>query len=273
MKWKAFWHKYNQVILGGFLFALIVLAALLAPLITTYDPTSYNMRATLLPPSLEHLCGTDNFGRDVFSRIVYGSRVSLLISLSVLVVTGIVGTILGLLCGYYAWAEKIIMRIMDGLMAFPQVLLALVIVAVRGAGMENVILALSVTQIPRVVRTVRTTVISVKELEYVEGARAMGASDFRIIFKYILPNCISPLIIRLTLIMATSILSESSLTFLGVGISPEIPSWGNSLSGAKMYFTTHPYLITFPGLAIVITVLALNILGDGLRDVLDPRLN
>ena len=190
-----------------------------------------------------------------------------------LVLCGIFGTITGLLAGYYKWAEIIIMRIMDGLMAFPSVLLALVILAALGSGIQNIIIALFIAYIPRVTRTVRSTALSVKEFEHVEAARAMGASDARIIFKYILPLCVSPLIIRLTLMMALTVLSEASLTFLGVGLSPEIPSWGNSLSEGRQYITTSPYMILYPGLAIVLSVVSLNMLGDSLRDILDPRLN
>lgn len=272
MRLRRFWRRYRQIAFGLFLFALIVFAAICAPMITAFDPSAYNMRERLLAPSAEHFCGTDAFGRDVFSRIVYGARISLVIALTVLVACGVAGTVLGLLAGYYKWAERIIMRIMDGLMAFPAILLALVILSVLGSGIQNIILALSISYLPRVVRTVRGTVISVKEFEHVEAARAMGASDARIIFKYILPLCISPLIIRMTLIMALTVLSESSLTFLGVGLSPEIPSWGNILSEGRMYITSSPYLITLPGIAIVLSVLSLNMLGDGLRDLLDPRL-
>lgn len=271
-KLSLYWRRYGQIILGGALFVLIVLMAVFAPVIATHDPGLYAMRESLQEPSLEHLCGTDAFGRDVFSRIVYGARISLTIALAVLVVCGTLGTVLGLLSGYYRWAEATIMRLMDGLMAFPAILLALVILTVFGSGIQNIIMALSISYLPRVVRTIRGTVISVKEYEHVEAARAMGASDARIIFKYILPLCVSPLIIRLTLIMALTVLSESSLTFLGVGLSPEIPSWGNILSEGRQYITTSPYLITLPGLAIVLAVLSLNTLGDGLRDLLDPRL-
>lgn len=273
MNYKKFWRKYNKLTTGAVLFLTFILLAVFAPLVATHDPLEYNMQARMKSPSLEHLCGTDEYGRDIFSRIVYGSRVSLTIALSVLVLCGVFGTLLGLLAGYYKWAETIIMRVMDGLMAFPSVLLAMVILAAMGSGIQNIILALFITQVPRITRTVRSTVISIKEYEHVEAARAMGASDGRIIFKYIMPLCISPLIIRLTLMMALTVLSEASLTFLGVGLSPEIPSWGNSLSEGRQYITTSPYMIFYPGLAIVLSVVSLNMLGDSLRDILDPRLN
>jgi ABC-type dipeptide/oligopeptide/nickel transport system permease subunit len=266
------WYKYKSVLIGGFMFLIILAVAIFAPQISTHEPTRMSMAQTLQPPSAEHICGTDEFGRDVFSRIVYGARISLSISISVLLIIGAVGTVLGLLAGYYSIADTVIMRLMDGLMAFPTVILALVILTILGSGIPNIVLALSISQLPRVVRTVRTTVISAKQYEHVEAARAMGASNMRIMFKYILPLCISPLIVRLTLCMALTVLNEASLTFLGVGLSPEIPSWGTILSEARQHVTTSPYLIFLPGLAILWSVMALNILGDGLRDVMDPRL-
>lgn len=272
VNYAKLWYKYKSVAIGGFMFLVIVFVAIFAPQIATHDPAKMSMRHSLNAPSAEHLCGTDEFGRDVFSRIVYGARISLSISLSVLVIIGILGTVLGLLAGYYSTADTIIMRIMDGLMAFPTVILALVILTILGSGIPNIVLALSISQIPRVVRTVRTTVISAKQFEHVEAARAMGASNARIMFKYILPLCISPLIVRLTLTMALTVLNEASLTFLGVGLSPDTPSWGTILSEARQHVSTSPYLIFLPGLAILWSVLSLNILGDGLRDVLDPKL-
>ena len=270
--WRKFFGKYNMVLIGGIMFLIMVIVAFLATSIAPYDPQHMNMMESLRPPSAAHLCGTDEFGRDVFSRIIYGARISLSISLSVLVLVGIFGTVLGMLAGFYHTADTVIMRFMDGLMAFPTVILALVILTVLGSGIPNLVLALSITQLPRMVRTVRTTVISAKQLEHVEAARAMGASDARIMFRYILPLCVSPIIVRLTLIMALTVLNEASLTFLGVGLSPDIPSWGTILSEARQHIYTSPYLIFLPGLAILWSVMSLNLLGDGLRDVLDPYL-
>ena len=271
--WRKFFGKYNMVLIGGIMFLIMVIVAFLATSIAPYDPQHMNMMESLRPPSAAHLCGTDEFGRDVFSRIIYGARTSLSISLSVLVLVGIFGTVLGMLAGFYHTADTVIMRFMDGLMAFPTVILALVILTVLGSGIPNLVLALSITQLPRMVRTVRTTVISAKQLEHVEAARAMGASDARIMFRYILPLCVSPMIVRLTLIMALTVLNEASLTFLGVGLSPDIPSWGTILSEARQHIYTSPYLIFLPGLAILWSVMSLNLLGDGLRDVLDPKLS
>ena len=267
--WRKFFGKYNMVLIGGIMFLIMVIVAFLATSIAPYDPQHMNMMESLRPPSAAHLCGTDEFGRDVFSRIIYGARISLSISLSVLVLVGIFGTVLGMLAGFYHTADTVIMRFMDGLMAFPTVILALVILTVLGSGIPNLVLALSITQLPRMVRTV----ISAKQLEHVEAARAMGASDARIMFRYILPLCVSPMIVRLTLIMALTVLNEASLTFLGVGLSPDIPSWGTILSEARQHIYTSPYLIFLPGLAILWSVMSLNLLGDGLRDVLDPKLS
>ena len=271
--WRKFFGKYNMVLIGGIMFLIMVIVAFLATSIAPYDPQHMNMMESLRPPSAAHLCGTDEFGRDVFSRIIYGARISLSISLSVLVLVGIFGTVLGMLAGFYHTADTVIMRFMDGLMAFPTVILALVILTVLGSGIPNLVLALSITQLPRMVRTVRTTVISAKQLEHVEAARAMGASDARIMFRYILPLCVSPMIVRLTLILALTVLNEARLTFLGVGLSPDIPSWGTILSEARQHIYTSPYLIFLPGLAILWSVMSLNLLGDGLRDVLDPKLS
>lgn len=273
MNFKKFWFKYNRVVIGGGMLLILLIVALCAPLLASQDPAAIHMKQALQAPSAAHLCGTDAFGRDVFARIVYGARVSLTIALSVLVCIGTVGTLLGLLAGYYKWADHIIMRIMDGLMAFPSVVLALVILTSLGNGIQNLVLALAITQLPRVVRTVRTSVISTKELEHVEAARAMGASDMRILWQYIFPLCVSQLIIRLTLTMGLTILNEASLTFLGIGLDTNTSSWGIILSEARQHITTSPYLIYLPGIAIVWAVLAMNLLGDGLRDVLDPKLN
>lgn len=273
VNYAKIWYRYKSAGLGAFMFLMIVLMALLAPAIATHDPLQMSMSQSLAPPSAAHICGTDEFGRDVFSRIVYGARISLSISLSVLIIIGVSGTVMGLTAGYYGRADMVIMRIMDGLMAFPTVILALVILTVMGSGIPNIVLALSISQLPRVVRTVRATVMSAKQFEHVEAARAMGASDLRIMYRYILPLCVSPLIVRLTLTMALTVLNEASLTFLGVGLSPETPSWGTILSEARQHVSTSPYLIFLPGLAILWSVLSLNILGDGLRDLLDPRLS
>ena len=264
--------KYKQVVYGAILVLVVLIPAIFAPFFTNYGPSKYNVRDRLQPPSMNHLAGTDHFGRDVFSRILYGARISMIVGLSVLLLCGIIGIILGLIAGYFTRAEALLMRILDGLMAFPAILLALVILAVLGPGLKNVIMALSISYIPRVARIVRSSVIVVKKYDHVAAARALGATDLQIILKHILPLCWSPIIIRLTLIMVFTIMTEASLTFLGVGISPEIPSWGNIMSEGRFYMSVAPWLTLIPGLAILIAALGFNIIGDGLRDFLDPKL-
>lgn len=271
MELKNVWDNKN-IITGGAIFIIIALCAVLAPIIAGSDPNTVDVSKLLLRPNASHWFGTDSYGRDIFSRVVYGARLSLLISLSVAVIGGAIGSVFGMLAGYYKKVETTIMCVMDGLMALPSLLLAMAIVAVLGTGVQNMILALTISNLPRIVRTVRAVVISVKKLDYVEAAFSMGASDLRIMWKYIFPECISPLIVRLTMTMAFTILEEASLTFLGLGLSPETASWGIILSEARKYIRTSPYFLLIPGAVVVMTVYSINTLGDGLRDLLDPKL-
>lgn len=272
MRPSVFLRKYGRILLGGGVLVLIVLATLAAPLITPYEPTATNGAELLQFPSAVHWMGTDRFGRDVFSWVLYGARVSLLVGVAVAAVSTAAGIVLGLLMGYYKTVDRIVMRILEGLSAFPDMLLALTLACIFGNGVDKVILALSIVGTPSVARIVRSQVLSIKESEHVESARAMGATDGRIMFRYILPLCVSPLIIRFTTTMASAILTEASLSFLGVGVDPNVPTWGGILSVAKDFVITHPYMAIYPGLAIVITVLSISILGDGLRDLLDPKM-
>ena len=272
MRPSVFLRKYGRILLGGGVLVLIVLATLAAPLITPYEPTATNGAELLQFPSAVHWMGTDRFGRDVFSWVLYGARVSLLVGVAVAAVSTAAGIVLGLLMGYYKTVDRIVMRILEGLSAFPDMLLALTLACIFGNGVDKVILALSIVGTPSVARIVRSQVLSIKESEHVESARAMGATDGRIMFRYILPLCVSPLIIRFTTTMASAILTEASLSFLGVGVDPTMPTWGAILSTAKDFVITHPYMAIYPGLAIVITVLSISILGDGLRDLLDPKM-
>lgn len=271
MELKNIWNNKN-IVTGGAIFVIIALCAVFAPILTGNDPNVVDVSKLLLRPNVSQLFGTDNYGRDIFSRVVYGARLSLLICLSVAVIGGIVGSVLGMLAGYYKKMEMTIMCVMDGLMALPSLLLAMAIVAVLGTGVQNLILALTVSNLPRIVRTVRAVVISVKKLDYVEAAFSMGASDMRVMWKYIFPACVSPLIVRLTMTMAFTILEEASLTFLGLGLSPETASWGIILSEARKYIRTSPYFLLLPGAVVVMTVYSINTLGDGMRDLLDPKL-
>lgn len=268
----AFLRKYGRILLGGGVLALILLATLAAPLITPYDPTAVSPAEGLQFPSAVHWMGTDRFGRDVFAWVLYGARISLLVGAAVALASTVAGILLGLLMGYYKALDRVIMRILEGLSAFPDMLLALTLASIFGSGVDKVILALSVVGTPSVARIVRSQVLSIKESEHVESARAMGATDLRIMFRYILPLCVSPLIIRFTTTMASAILTEASLSFLGVGVDPTVPTWGGILSTAKDFVITNPYMAIYPGLAIVVTVLSISILGDGLRDLLDPKM-
>ncbi len=272
MKPKAFLKRYGRIIIGGLLLLFIIGVAIFAEQIATHDPFRmdyYNLKA---PPSGENIIGTDSFGRDIFSRLIYGTRISLLVGLAVSVASVVFGVVLGLLAGYYKRVDSIIMRVLEGLSAMPQILLALVFVAVLGSGMDKIIVAIAIVSIPNVARLVRSQVLSIRESEHVESAVAMGASDLRIIFKYILPLCLSPLIIRFTQTMANAILTEATLSFLGVGIPPDVPSWGGLLNNARNFVAVYPHMAIYPGLAIVIMVFSVSIMGDGLRDTLDPKL-
>jgi peptide/nickel transport system permease protein len=272
----AYWWKLlsrnKSALISAVIFICLILVAVFAPVIAPYDPADMTPANRLQPVSQEHYFGTDGFGRDVFSRVVYGTRISLGAGISVVIATTIAGIILGLLSGYYRLLDNIIMRILDGLMAFPAIILQIAIMAVLGARFINVIIALSVVYTPRMARVVRSAVLVQKEQQYVEAARSIGANDLRINLLHVLPNCMAPIIIQATMIFAYSILAEASLSFLGVGVPPEIPSWGNILEEGRVFIRRAPWMITFPGIAIALCVLSLNMFGDGLRDILDPKI-
>jgi len=272
MKPKVFLRKYFRILLGGAVLLAVIISAIFAPMIAGHDPLKLDVLNNAARPNEEHILGTDNMGRDVFARLLYGGRVSLLVGLCVGILGVILGIIVGMLSGYYPKVDKILMRVMDGLSAFPSVLMALLMLTAIGNGVPTLVLALSISYTPGISRLVRGVVLSVKEQEHVEAARAMGASDLRIMLQYILPLCASPLIIRFTITCASAILSEASLSFLGLGVGVTTPTWGNMLTDGKNFIFTAPYLLYAPGIAIIITVLAINMIGDGLRDVLDPRL-
>ena len=261
-----------NMMLGLAIALLAVVMAVFAPLIAQQNPLALDPLNRLQPPSLEHYFGTDNVGRDVFARVVYGSRLSLAIGGSVAIAAMTVGIIIGILSGYYRTLDNIIMRFMDGLMAIPSFLLAIALVAMLGASFENVVLALTVVETPRVVRIVRASVLSLRERQYVESALAVGAMPMRILFFHILPNLIAPLIVQATFVFALAILVEAGLSFLGAGVPPDVPSWGNMMGEAKLYMQIAAWIIFFPGLFLSLTVLGVNLIGDGLRDTLDPRL-
>jgi peptide/nickel transport system permease protein len=247
--------------------------AVLAPWISTHDPLKIDIAHRGAPPSREFVFGTDDYGRDVFSRVIYGARISIYISvLSVLIAT-VFGILIGATAGYYGgWVDNVIMRCMDALMSFPAILLAIVIMAVLGGHMLNVAAALGIVYIPRFARVIRGSVLSLKEREFIEASKAMGNTDAEIIIQHILPNCMAPLIVQITISLAYAILAEASLSFLGLGAPPPAPSWGNMLSDARNFMVDAPWMTVFPGVAIMFAVVGFNLLGDGLRDVLDPRM-
>ena len=251
--------------------SIIALAAIFAPLLTSHDPRFLDPGVRLQGPSSEFRLGTDDVGRDIWARVIYGGRTSLLIGLSVTAAAGCAGAVLGLLSGYYPRLDTPIMRTLDGLMAFPSILLAIAIMASLGPSAFNVFIALAVVYTPTVARLVRSTTLVTKQQPYVESARSIGMSDTAILLKYIFPNGISPLIVQCTFVVAYAIISEASLSYLGAGVDPETPTWGNMLRDGQRVLQRAWWLAVFPGAALVTTVLSLNLLGDGLRDALDPR--
>jgi peptide/nickel transport system permease protein len=242
------------------------------PLITQLDPNALSIRNRFQPPSLAFPLGTDNLGRDMLSRVLYGARLSLGIGFCVVLLNALFGVFLGAIAGYYSSLDDILMRISDALMAFPAVLLAIGVAAALGPSAVTAIVALSVVYIPRTARTVRASILVVRELDYVQAARAAGATDSRILRRHILPNCMAPLIVQLSFVFAYAILSEAVLSFLGLGAPPTVASWGVLISEGRAYMREATWLTLVPGIAIAVTVLGLNLLGDGLRDVLDPRM-
>ena len=262
---------HRSFLLGLVVLGIFAFVAIFADLLAPYAPEKSDYRSILMPPSAAHWFGTDAFGRDIASRIIYGTRVSLRIGLIVVVTTGILGTILGTLASYVRWLDGLIMRGLDGLMAFPGVLLAIALAAALGPSEVNAIIALTVTFTPRTARIVRASVLVVQGMQFIEAAHAVGAGHARIIFRYILANALSPLIVQLTFVFAVSIVAEAILSFLGVGPPPPAPSLGNIIADGRSYIQEAWWIAVFPGIAIAVAVLSLNLMGDGLRDIIDPR--
>lgn len=271
-KIKKMFLQRKATLIGLILVMVILVAALGAGIFTRFTPDEMNVDNRLLSPSSIHLMGTDEFGRDLFSRVLYGARNSLFVAFFIVVVAVGLGLVFGLLAGYYPKVDSIIMRVMDGLMAFPGIVLAIAMMGAMGPSMANVIVALGIVYTPRVARVVRSFILTVRESQYIEAARSIGAVDLRILLRHILPNCISPIVVQASFIFSYAILGEAALSFLGVGVPATLPSWGNILSEGRVYMQIAPWLTVFPGLSIMITVLGLNMMGDGLRDYLDPRL-
>ena len=278
--------RQTSVLIGGGVLLLILLVGILAPMLGTIDPAAINPSFRNRVPGVErtirqddgstttfkHRMGTDTLGRDVYSRVIYGARVSLIIGVSVATISLAVGLLLGLIAGYVRWLDGAIMRLMDGLMAIPAILLAIAVVSLFRAGLGAVILAITVPEIPRVVRLVRSVVLSVREEPYVEAAIMAGTPTPKLIARHILPNTIAPLIVQGTFICGSAMLVEAILSFLGIGIPPETPTWGNIMAEGRNLFRIYPHNILYPGIFLGLTVLAVNMLGDGLRDTLDPKM-
>jgi peptide/nickel transport system permease protein len=258
--------------IGAVLLAVLVLSALAAPLLTPLDPFEMNVVDRLMPPNETYWFGTDAYGRDIFTRTLYGGRVSLIIGAAVAVASTVIGLVIGVVAGYFRLADAILMRIMDGLMAIPGILLAIGLMSLTRASIWVVIVAITIPEVPRVVRLVRAVVLSVREQVYIQAATAIGTRFPRLMIKHILPNTFAPLIVQATYIAASAVLVESYLSFLGVGTPPEIPSWGNIIAEGRLYVQIAFWNILFPSVFLALMVLSINVLGDGLRDMLDPRL-
>ena len=263
--------KNKNVFWGSIILIIIIFVAILGPFFSL-DPVSLNPMSRLKPPGDAGLFGTDQLGRDVYSRVINGGRISLVVGLTVAIFAVIFGTVMGLLAGYIRILDAIIMRIMDGLMAIPAILLAIAMISLSGATLTTVIAAIVIPEIPRVVRLVRSVVLTVREEPYVESAISVGTPVYLVMIRHVLPNTIAPLIVQATYICGSAMLTEAILGFLGAGIPPEIPSWGNIMSEGRTFFQLTPWIIFFPGIALAVTVLSVNIVGDGLRDTLDPRI-
>ena len=289
-KRKSLWLlalRNPMVIIGGTILLVMLAIAALAPFLGTVDPTRIDPASRNKKPGTEitmrlddgqtvkrvAIMGTDSLGRDVYSRVIYGTRVSLAVGAAVALIAIAIGVVIGLISGYIRWLDGIIMRIMDGLMAIPGILLAIAMVSIWRAGLITVIFAIVVPDVPRVVRLVRSIVLTVREEPYVEGAISVGTPTWVLMFRHILPNTVAPLIVQGTFLAAAAILVEAALSFLGIGIPPEIPSWGNIMAEGRTLFRVFPHNIFYPGIFLAFTVLAINIMGDGLRDTLDPKMS
>lgn len=270
------WRRIKRsklAVAGLVIITVLILTAVFADIIAPYSYDKQNLQETFRSPSAKHLFGTDEFGRDIFSRVVHGSRISLQVGFIAVGISLVTGGILGALAGYYdGKVDQVIMRAMDILLSIPGILLAISIVAALGPGLVNLMIAVGISSIPQYASIVQASVLSIRGQEFVEAAKAVGSSDFRIIFKHIIPNVLAPLIVQSTLGIATAILTAAGLSFIGLGIQPPTPEWGAMLSGGRGYIRNYWFMTMFPGLAIMITIFGLNLLGDGLRDALDPRL-
>ncbi|MED0687416.1 nickel transporter permease [Anoxybacillus ayderensis] len=274
--WKEGWIRFRKnkmALIGSGIVLFFILLAIFAPFIAPYDMNDQQLSMRLQAPSKDHIFGTDDFGRDIFSRVVYGARISLWVGFFSVLGSVVIGSLLGIIAGYYGrWVDAVISRIFDIMLAFPSILLAIGIVAVLGPSLKNALIAIAVINIPNFGRLIRSRVLSIKQEEYITAAKAIGMSDARILFHHILPNSMAPIIVQGTLAIATAIIEAAALGFLGLGAQPPNPEWGKMLADSKAYLTQAPWTMIFPGLAIMLTVLGFNLMGDGLCDALDPRM-
>jgi peptide/nickel transport system permease protein len=267
-----FARQHPTVAIGGVILLLLILVAVFAPWLGTRDPTALSPIHRTRTPSAQFWFGTDLLGRDVYSRVLYGARVSLVVGFSVAALCLVFGTLIGLVSGFVRWVDAVVMRIMDGLMSIPTILLAIALIALTRASLENVIIAITIAEVPRVVRLVRGVTLTLREQPFVEAAVAAGASPLRVILRHIFPNTVAALTVQLTYICGLAILAEASLSFIGAGVPPSIPSWGNIMAEGRSLWQIKPHMILFPALFLSVTILAINMLGDGLRDSIDPRM-
>jgi len=272
LRFKDALRRHPTAIAGGVVLLLMVGVALFAPWLGTTDPLALSPIRRLKPPSAQYWFGTDMIGRDVYSRVVYGTRVSLSVGLAVALLASVIGLAVGLVTGYLRWVDAVMMRVMDGLMSIPSVLLAIALISLTKASLQNVIVAIAITEVPRVVRLVRSLVLTLREQPYVEAAIASGTRLPAILLRHILPNTVAPLLVQATYICASAMITEAILSFIGAGTPPNIPSWGNIMAEARSLIQVAGTILLFPGLFLSITVLSVNLLGDGMRDALDPRL-
>ncbi|HEU4650193.1 MAG TPA: ABC transporter permease [Croceibacterium sp.] len=272
LRFKDALRRHPTAIAGGVVLLLMIGVAVFAPWLGTTDPLALSPIRRLKPPSADYWFGTDMIGRDVYSRVVYGSRVSLSVGLAVALLASTIGLAIGLVTGYLRWLDAVMMRVMDGLMSIPSVLLAIALISLTRASLQNVIIAIAITEVPRVVRLVRSLVLTLREQPYVEAAIASGTRLPAILLRHILPNTVAPLLVQGTYICASAMITEAILSFIGAGTPPNIPSWGNIMAEARSLIQVAGTILLFPGLFLSITVLSVNLLGDGMRDALDPRL-
>lgn len=270
--WRSF-KKSKVALLGTGIVIFFIILAIFGPLLAPQGINEQNLSKRLLAPSVDHWFGTDDFGRDIFSRVVHGARISLWVGFFSVILSVIVGSVLGIVAGYYGkWVDTIISRIFDIMLAFPSILLAIAVVAVLGPSLQNALIAIAIINVPNFGRLIRSKVLSIKEEEYITAAKAIGMKDTRILFSHILPNSMTPVVVQGTLAIATAIIEAAALGFLGLGAQAPAPEWGKMLADARIYLLNAPWTMIFPGLAIMLTVLGFNLMGDGLRDALDPKM-